>query len=132
MTLATVRQLSIKSEAELEQLLSESPASIEEGLQLLERQVPAGRGFIDMLAVDADGTLAGYDLELTRTIAETVNVPIIASGGAGNCEHFAEVLTEGKADAALAASLFHDKQLTIGEVKRHLLALEIPIRPVGT
>jgi len=93
--------------------------------------VELGAGEILLTSMDADGTLAGYDLELTRTIAETVNVPVIASGGAGTCDHFARVLTQGKADAALAASLFHDEMLTIGEVKRYLQAREVPIRPVG-
>jgi cyclase len=93
--------------------------------------VELGAGEILLTSMDADGTLAGYDLELTRTIAETVNVPVIASGGAGTCDHFAQVLTQGKADAALAASLFHDEMLTIGEVKRYLQAREVPIRPVG-
>jgi cyclase len=104
------------------------------GLDAVEwarRGVELGAGEILLTSMDADGTLAGYDLELTQTIAGTVNVPIIASGGAGTCEHFAQVLTHGKADAALAASLFHDKMLTIGEVKRYLLAREIAIRPVG-
>jgi cyclase len=97
-----------------------------------ERGVALGAGEILLTSMDADGTLAGYDLELTRTIAERVPVPIIASGGAGICDHFAQVLTEGKADAALAASIFHDAQLTVGEVKRYLLARGIPVRPVGT
>jgi cyclase len=97
-----------------------------------QRGVELGAGEILLTSMDADGTLAGYDLELTRAVAEAVNVPVIASGGAGNCEHFAAVLTEGKADAALAASLFHDKVLTIGEVKRYLLERDIAIRPVGT
>jgi cyclase len=93
--------------------------------------VELGAGEILLTSMDADGTLAGYDLELTRTIAETVNVPIIASGGAGICEHFAQVLTEGKADAALAASLFHDEMLTIGAVKTYLQAHGVPVRPVS-
>ncbi|MBN1316945.1 MAG: hypothetical protein JXA42_15805, partial [Anaerolineales bacterium] len=90
-----------------------------------------GAGEILLTSMDADGTLAGYDLELTRTIAKAVNVPVIASGGAGTPQHFAEAVTIGQADAALAASLFHDKVLTIGQVKRCLLAQGIPIRPVG-
>jgi cyclase len=95
------------------------------------RGVALGAGEILLTSMDADGTLEGYDLELTRTIAETVGVPIIASGGAGTVQHFAEVLTLGKADAALAASLFHDQTLTIGEVKRYLMDQGVPIRPVG-
>ena len=104
------------------------------GLDAVEwaaQAVSLGAGEILLTSMDADGTLAGYDIELTRTIAETVNVPIIASGGAGTLPHFAEVLTTGKADAALAASLFHDQVMTIGEVKRYLIAAGIPIRPVG-
>jgi cyclase len=95
------------------------------------RGVELGAGEILLTSMDADGTLSGYDLALTRAVAEAVNVPIIASGGAGRLAHFAEVLTSGKADAALAASLFHDQVLTIGEVKRYLLERGLPIRPVG-
>jgi cyclase len=102
-----------------------------DAVEWARRGVELGAGEILLTSMDADGTLAGYDLELTRTIAETVNVPVIASGGAGTCDHFAQVLTQGKADAALAASLFHDEMLTIGEVKRYLQAREVPIRPVG-
>lgn len=104
------------------------------GLDALEwaRQgVALGAGEILLTSMDADGTLAGYDLDLTRATAEAVNIPVIASGGAGKVEDFAEVLTKGKADAALAASLFHDARLTVGEVKRHLLSQGIPVRPVG-
>jgi cyclase len=93
------------------------------------RGVALGAGEILLTSMDADGTLAGYDVELTRAIAERVNVPIIASGGAGKLEHFAEVLTDGQADAALAASLFHDKQLGVGEIKRYLAERGLPIRP---
>ena len=95
-----------------------------------QRGVALGAGEILLTSMDADGTLAGYDIELTRTIAEAVDVPLIASGGAGKLEHFAAVLSEGKADAALAASLFHDKVLTIGEVKKYLVSQGLPIRPV--
>ncbi len=102
-----------------------------DAMEWARRGVELGAGEILLTSMDADGTLAGYDLELTRAIAEAVNVPVIASGGAGTCAHFAKVLTLGKADAALAASLFHDKQLTIGEVKRYLQAQGIPIRPAG-
>lgn len=94
-----------------------------------ERGVSLGAGEILLTSMDADGTLEGYDVELTRIIADTVHVPVIASGGAGKLEHFADVLTEGKADAVLAASLFHDKKLTVGQVKRYLLAQGLPIRP---
>lgn len=94
------------------------------------RGVKLGAGEILLTSMDADGTLAGYDIELTRTIAEVVNVPIIASGGAGKLEHFATVFIEGKAHAALAASLFHDRVLTVGEVKDYLISQNLPIRKV--
>lgn len=93
--------------------------------------VALGAGEILLTSMDADGSLAGYDLALTRAVAAVVDVPLIASGGAGRLEHFAEVLQPGAADAALAASLFHDKTLTIGAVKRYLLERSIPVRPVG-
>ncbi|NUM49426.1 MAG: imidazole glycerol phosphate synthase subunit HisF, partial [Anaerolineales bacterium] len=95
------------------------------------RAVELGAGEILLTSMDADGTLAGYDVALTRAVAEAVNVPVIASGGAGTLEHFAEVLTVGRADAALAASLFHDEKVTIGEVKRFLLGKGVEVRPVG-
>ncbi len=94
------------------------------------RGVAAGAGEILLTSMDADGTLAGYDIPLTQAIADAVNVPIIASGGAGDVAHFAEVLTTGRADAALAASLFHDETLTVGEVKQHLAARGVAVRPV--
>ena len=78
--------------------------------------------------MDCDGTKAGYDLELTRAIAESVSIPVIASGGAGKLEHFREALTEGKADAALAASLFHYKELEIRQVKEYLREEKVPVR----
>jgi cyclase len=78
--------------------------------------------------MDGDGTLAGYDLPLTRAITEAVNVPVIASGGAGRVEDFAAVLTTAGADAALAASVFHDKKLTIAEVKQYLAGQGVPVR----
>jgi len=91
--------------------------------------VELGAGEILITSMDADGTLAGYDLELTRAVAEAVSVPVIASGGAGTPSHFAEVLTDGKADAALAASLFHDCKLSILDLKKQLQNLDIPVRP---
>jgi imidazole glycerol-phosphate synthase subunit HisF len=101
-----------------------------DAVEWAQRGVALGAGEILLTSMDADGTLAGYDLELTRAISRAVNVPIIASGGAGTLEHFATVLTEAEADAALAASLFHDKQITVGEVKRYLMKLGLPIRPI--
>lgn len=90
-----------------------------------------GAGEILLTSMDTDGTLAGYDIELTKTISCSVNIPIIASGGAGKLEHFSQVLIEGNADAVLAASLFHDHIMTVGEVKRFLNSQGIPIRPAG-
>ncbi len=92
--------------------------------------VELGAGEILLTSMDADGTLAGYDIPLTRAVAEIVNVPIIASGGAGTLDHFAQVLDEGQADAALAASLFHDKKMTVEELKAYLIEKGLPIRPV--
>nr|MCR5627644.1 imidazole glycerol phosphate synthase subunit HisF [Lachnospiraceae bacterium] len=90
--------------------------------------VKAGAGEILLTSMDADGTKQGYDIELTEIIADSVGVPVIASGGAGSVEHFYEVLTEGKADAALAASLFHYKELTIEEVKEYLMERNVSVR----
>ncbi|MCC8051620.1 MAG: imidazole glycerol phosphate synthase subunit HisF [Clostridiales bacterium] len=87
-----------------------------------------GAGEILLTSMDCDGTKAGYDIELTRTIAENVSVPVIASGGAGTMEHFYDALTEGKADAALAASLFHYKELEICEVKQYLRERGVSVR----
>lgn len=87
-----------------------------------------GAGEILLTSMDGDGTKAGYDLELTRQIAEAVSIPVIASGGAGTKEHFYEALTKGKADAALAASLFHYKELEIREVKEYLHTKGVPVR----
>jgi cyclase len=101
------------------------------GLDAVEwavRGVEAGAGEILLTSMDADGTLNGYDVALTRAIADAVSVPVIASGGAGSMEHFAEVLTEGRADAALAASLFHDGRLAIPDLKAYLAGCGIPIR----
>ena len=87
-----------------------------------------GAGEILLTSMDCDGTKAGFDLELTRTIAENVKIPGIASGGAGKLEHFHEALTAGKADAALAASLFHYKELEIREVKQYLRERGVSVR----
>lgn len=87
-----------------------------------------GAGEILLTSMDCDGTKAGYDIELTRAIAETVHIPVIASGGAGTLEHFYDALTEGKADAALAASLFHYKELEIREVKKYLADKHVSVR----
>jgi cyclase len=87
-----------------------------------------GAGEILLTSMDADGTQNGYDLALTRAVAEAVTIPVIASGGAGAREHFYQALTEGKADAALAASLFHDRQLSIGDVKAFLRQRGVIVR----
>lgn len=87
-----------------------------------------GAGEILLTSMDCDGTKAGYDIELTNTIASNVSIPVIASGGAGNKEHFLDAFTEGKADAALAASLFHYKELDIMELKKYLADNGIPMR----
>ncbi len=87
-----------------------------------------GAGEILLTSMDCDGTKDGYDIQLTRKISENVNIPVIASGGAGKKEHFYDALTEGKADAVLAASLFHFKELEIREVKQYLRARGISVR----
>jgi cyclase len=93
-----------------------------------ERAVALGAGEIVLNSIDADGTKAGYDLEITRRISERVGVPVVASGGAGKLEHLAEVLERGKADAVLAASIFHFGEFTVGDVKRFLAQRGIPVR----
>ncbi len=87
-----------------------------------------GAGEILLTSMDCDGTKNGYDIELTRTISEAVSIPVIASGGAGKLEHFKDAVTEGKADAVLAASLFHFKELEIKEVKEYLREEGISVR----
>ena len=87
-----------------------------------------GAGEILLTSMDCDGTKAGYDMELTHTIADAVSIPVIASGGAGTAGHFYEALTDGRADAALAASLFHYKELEIREVKEYLRGRGVPVR----
>ena len=87
-----------------------------------------GAGEILLTSMDCDGTKAGYDLEITKAVSSAVNIPIIASGGAGSAEHFYEAFTEGGADAALAASLFHFKELDIGDLKHYLCEKGISVR----
>lgn len=104
---------------------------IDMGMDAVEWAMKAdrlGAGEILMTSMDCDGTKAGYDLELTRIIAENVSIPVIASGGAGTKEHFYEALTEGKADAVLAASLFHYKELEIQELKEYLREKGVSVR----
>jgi len=93
-----------------------------------KKTVKLGSGEILLTSMDADGTKNGYDIELTKAISEAVNVPVIASGGAGNVEHMYEVLTKGKADAVLAASIFHYKEYTVKKVKQELRKLGVNVR----
>ncbi len=107
---------------------------IDMGLDALEwakKGVALGAGEILLTSMDADGTKAGYDLELTRAVADAVSVPVIASGGAGELSHFKEAFTEGHAEAALAASLFHYKELTIHDVKEYLNREGVSVRWQG-
>lgn len=104
---------------------------IDVGIDAVEWAMKAdkmGAGEILLTSMDCDGTKAGYDIELTKMIAENVSVPVIASGGAGTKEHFYDALTEGKADAALAASLFHYKELEIKDLKQYLKDREVSVR----
>ena len=104
---------------------------VDMGIDAIEWAMKAeklGAGEILLTSMDCDGTKAGYDIELTRTVAENVSIPVIASGGAGTKEHFYEALTEGKAEAALAASLFHYKELEIGDVKKYLRDKGVSVR----
>ena len=104
---------------------------VDTGIDALEWAVKAnklGAGEILLTSMDCDGVKQGYDIELTRTIAENVSIPVIASGGAGNKEHFYEALTEGKADAALAASLFHYKELEIMDLQDYLADRGVSVR----
>ncbi len=99
-----------------------------DAVEWAKKAVELGAGEVLLTSMDCDGTKAGYDIELTRKVAETVDVPVIASGGAGTMEHFYDALTEGKADAVLAASLFHYKEMEIMDLKRYLRDRDIPIR----
>ena len=104
---------------------------VDMGIDAIEWAMQAdklGAGEILLTSMDCDGTKAGYDIELTRLISEDVYIPVIASGGAGKLEHFYDALTDGKADAALAASLFHFKELEIRQVKQYLKDRGVPVR----
>lgn len=101
------------------------------GLDVVDwaRKITAmGAGEILLTSMDADGTQAGYDIELTRAVSEAVEVPVIASGGAGTLDHMVDVLQQGKASAVLAASIFHFGTFSIAQTKQHLLAAGIPVR----
>ena len=99
-----------------------------DAIDWVKKGVALGAGEILLTSMDADGTKSGYDIELTRTVSESVNVPVIASGGAGTFEDFLKVLTIGKADAVLAASIFHYGQYTIRQVKEYLRSHGIEVR----
>lgn len=99
-----------------------------DALEWAKKAEQLGAGEILLTSMDCDGTKAGYDIELTRAVSGSVGIPVIASGGAGNCEHFYEALTEGGAEAALAASLFHYKELEIMQVKNYLREKNVSVR----
>ena len=100
-----------------------------DAIEWAKKAVALGAGEIVLNSIDADGTKAGFDLVVTRRISESVGVPVVASGGAGTLQHMADVLIEGKADAVLAASIFHFGEFTVGDVKRFLGERGIPVRP---
>ena len=99
-----------------------------DALEWAQQAVALGAGEIVLNSIDADGTKAGFDLVITRRISEAVAVPVVASGGAGTLEHMADVLEQGRADAVLAASIFHFGEYTVGDVKRFLAGRGIPVR----
>jgi cyclase len=99
-----------------------------DAVEWAKRAVALGAGEIVLNSIDADGTKKGFDLVITRRISEAVGVPVVASGGAGKLEHMADVLLEGKADAVLAASVFHFGEYTVADVKRFLAGKGIPVR----
>ncbi len=99
-----------------------------DAIEWAKKAVALGAGEIVLNSIDADGTKAGYDLVITRRISESVGVPVVASGGAGNLQHMADVLLEGKADAVLAASIFHFGTYTVNDVKQYLKSQQIPVR----
>jgi cyclase len=95
------------------------------------RGAELGAGEVVLNSIDSAGTRAGYDLELCRAVSERVRIPVVASGGAGSRQDFLTVLTEGAADAALAASVFHRGEIPLPELKRYLAANGVPVRPVA-
>ena len=108
-----------------------SKATGKDALAWAREAAALGAGELLVTSMDRDGTGDGYDLALTRAVSEAAGIPVIASGGAGSLDHFAEALTEGRADAALAASLFHERALTVAQVRRHLIEKGVRVRPEG-
>ena len=100
-------------------------------LEWIRKGVDLGAGEILLTSMDMDGTLAGYDIELTKNVSNIVNVPLIASGGAGKAEHIRSVLSEGEADAALVASILHDGNVEIMDLKNDLVQHNIPVRVIS-
>lgn len=100
-------------------------------LQWAQEVEKRGAGELLVTSMDTDGTQTGYDIRLTEAIAQLVDIPVIASGGAGNCQHIYEILINGKADAALLASLLHYGQITIAEIKKYLSDKQLRIRPIS-
>lgn len=101
-----------------------------DAIEWAEKIFEMGAGEILLTSMDGDGTQNGYDIELTRCISEKVSIPVIASGGAGSLSHIKDAFTLGKSSAALLASLLHDGQLTIREIKEYLIKENLPIRPI--
>ena len=99
-----------------------------DAIKWAKRGVDLGAGEILLTSMNADGTRDGFEIELTRLVSESVNVPVIASGGAGSLEHFVEIFEQGKADAALAASIFHFREIEIEALKNYLRAQNIEVR----
>jgi cyclase len=99
-----------------------------DALEWAKQAVALGAGEIVLNSIDGDGTKKGFDLVITRRVSESVGVPVVASGGAGSLEHMAEVLIEGRADAVLAASIFHYGEFTVADVKKHLASRGLPVR----
>ena len=124
------KQVSTAGEAQRWEIFTHGgrkPTGID-AIEWAQRMTDYGAGEILLTSMDRDGTRDGFDLALTRAISEAVNVPVIASGGVGNLQHLADGVTKGKADAVLAASIFHFGEYTIGEAKQHMAACGIEVR----
>lgn len=128
---AVVVAIDVKKEADGNYFVYTKGGRHNTGLEVLawaEEVASLGAGELLLTSMDRDGTKTGYDLEITRRISQRVKIPVIASGGAGNMSHFYEVFTEGWADAALAASLFHFKEVEIGKLKEYLAKQQVRVR----